>query len=193
MKIDVSTLTPLEMTTPDEWREWLAEHHTQPDGIWLRFYKKDTGLPSMTYLQALDEALCFGWIDGQSKSYDETSWVQKFTPRRPRSLWSKRNRDFVERLIQAGKMTPAGQAEIDRAKQDGRWDAAYDAPSTMTIPDDFLVALSKNKKAEAFFHRLNKSNQYAVAWNLHNAKKEETRLRRMQKYIEMFERGEKLH
>ncbi len=184
-------IVPFE--TALKWRKWLAANHTKPEGIWMKFYKKASGIKSLTYAEALDEALCFGWIDGQSKSYDEVSWIQKFTPRRQRSMWSKRNKEHIARLIKEKKMTTSGLVEVERAKKDGRWDAAYDSPSTMTVPEDFLQLLMKNKKAHDFFHTLNKTNVYAVAWNLRNAKKEETKLRRMNKYIDMFEKGEKLH
>lgn len=175
-----------------KWREWLEKNHSKTDGIWLRIFKKDSGNKTVTHLEALDEALCFGWIDGQRNSHDEISFMQKFTPRRTRSIWSKRNRENVERLIAAGQMTPAGQAEIDRAKKDGRWDAAYDSPANMQVPEDFLKELKKNKKAYAFFETLNKTNKFAIAFRMHTAKRPETRERRKQKFLEMMERGEKL-
>ena len=174
-------------------RTWLSANHRKSTGIWLRMFKKDSGEPSINYAQALDQALCFGWIDGQKRPFDERSWLQRFTPRRPRSGWSKRNTEHAERLIEAGQMKPAGQAEIDAAKKDGRWTAAYDSPSKATIPKDFLAALRKNKKATAFFESLNKANLYAIAYRLQTAKKPETRQRRMETILAMLARGEKFH
>jgi uncharacterized protein YdeI (YjbR/CyaY-like superfamily) len=176
------------------WEKWLGTHHAKvPAGIWIRFYKKASGTQSITYAEALDVALCYGWIDGQKKTHDEDSWLQKFTPRRARSMWSKRNRDHVARLTRAKRMQPAGLAEVARAKADGRWDQAYDSPSSMTVPADFLKALAKDKKAQAFFNTLNKSNTYGIAWRLQTAKKPETRASRMQVLLEMMKQGKKLH
>ena len=174
------------------WREWLAAHYAEPQGVWLRFYKKGHG-ESIRHAEALDEALCFGWIDGQAKPYDEDSYLQKFTPRRARSLWSKRNIEHVERLTREGRITPAGQAEIDAARADGRLDRAYDSPSNAQVPADFIAALEKLPKAKSFFETLNKTNRYAITWRLQTAKKEETRQRRMQQLLDMLERGEKFH
>lgn len=175
-----------------EWRAWLAKHHTDAPGVWVRLYKKGHG-QSVTYLEALDEALCFGWIDSQKKRYDEHSSLQKFSPRRAKSLWSKRNIEFIERLTKEGRMTPAGQVQVDAAKADGRWQAAYDKPSEMHMPQDFLDELAKDPKAFEFFKTLNKANTFAIAWRLQTAKKEETRQRRMQVLLAMLHRGEKLH
>ena len=147
----------------------------------------------MTYAEGLDEALCCGWIDGQLDKYDEKSWLRKFTPRRSKSVWSKRNIEHVNRLIQAGKMKLAGLKEVEAAKADGRWERAYDSPSAMQVPEDFLKELSKDKKAKAFFETLNKANTYAIAWRLQTAKKPETREKRMKAILEMLKRGEKLH
>jgi uncharacterized protein YdeI (YjbR/CyaY-like superfamily) len=180
-------------TTPQKWRAWLEQHHQQPDGIWLRIFKKNSGRNTVTYDEALSEALCFGWIDGQMKKFDELSYIQKFTPRRTQSTWSKRNRNNVERLINEKRMTPAGLKQIEDAKKDGRWDAAYDSPKDMQIPYDFLRALRRNTKAYAFFKTLNKANTYAIAWRLQTAKKPETRARRMQALVEMLAQGKKLH
>ncbi len=182
----------LPFKTSDDWRQWLESHHANTDGVWLLLRKKASGLPTVTYAEALDEALCYGWIDGLKKSYDETSFLQKFTPRRKRSLWSKNNIDHVTRLIKAGRMTLAGQAEVDRAKEDGRWDAAYDKPSEMVIPESFLSELHKHPKAEAFFATLNKSNRYAIAWRLQTAKTEVTRLRRQGKILDLLNAEQKL-
>ena len=150
-------------------------------------------MATVTYAEALDEALCFGWIDGQKKGLDNVSFLQKFTPRRSKSLWSKRNIEHIGRLTKAGLMTPAGQAEVERAKQDGRWDAAYDKPSKMVVPKSFLTELRKYPTAEAFFKTLNKTNTYAIAWRLQTAKTEETRRRRQDKLIAMLQAGQKLY
>ncbi len=180
-------------TTPQKWREWLEKSHAASDGLWLRIFKKDSGKKSVTHQQALDEALCFGWIDGQRNSHDEVSFLQKFTPRRSRSIWSKRNRENVERLVKEKKMTPAGLAEIERAKKDGRWENAYDSPKNMEVPVGFLKELKKDKKAYEFFQSLNKTNKFAIAFRLHTAKRPETRERRMKTFLTMLAKGEKLH
>lgn len=174
-------------------RRWLDEHHGSVNGVWLKLYKKASGIVSVTYAEALDEALCYGWIDGQKKSYDEVSFLQKFTPRRARSIWSKRNIEHIERLTAAGLMMPPGLAEIQRAQEDGRWDAAYDAPSNMVVPDDFLAELHKHPRAEAFFATLNKANRYAIAWRLQLAKTEVTRMRRQEKILAMLKAGQKFY
>jgi uncharacterized protein YdeI (YjbR/CyaY-like superfamily) len=169
--------------TPKEWRKWLHANHAKSNGVWLRFYKKGAGKKSVVYAEALDEALCYGWIDGQSKRLDDEAYVQRFTPRRAKSIWSKRNRDHVARLEKEGRMHDAGRAEVERAKADGRWDAAYDSPSNMELPEDFVKALAKNKKAKAFLATLNRANTYAIAFRLHHAKKPETRARRIETFI----------
>jgi uncharacterized protein YdeI (YjbR/CyaY-like superfamily) len=183
----------LHFRSSAEFRKWLAKNHGQSDGIWLRICKKGSQESSVTYAAALDEALCFGWIDGQKQRHDESSWLQKFTPRRQRSGWSKINTRHAERLIQSRRMKPAGQAQIDAAKKDGRWTAAYDSPSKSTIPEDFLVALRKNKKAYAFFESLNKANLYAIAYRLQTARQPETRQKRMEAILAMMARGETFH
>lgn len=175
------------------WREWLIKNHQKPQGIWLRMFKKASNQKTVTYAEALDEALCFGWIDGQKKTFDEHSFLQKFTPRRPRSMWSKRNREYIARLIKEKRMTAAGLAEVNAAKKDGRWEAAYDAPSTMSVPADFLKALKKDKIAYEFFKTLNKANTYAIAWRLQSAKKPETRQRRFEQLLAMMKAHKKLH
>ncbi|MFA9289208.1 MAG: YdeI family protein [Weeksellaceae bacterium] len=172
---------------------WLKENHASSDGVWIQIFKKATGKPTVDHPGALDVALCYGWIDGQSKKYNEESYLQKFTPRRARSMWSKINIGKVEKLIKDGKMQPSGQAEIDRAKADGRWDQAYDSPSNMKAPADFLKELEKHPKAKAFYETLNKTNLYAFHWRLQTSKKPETRERRMKQFLEMLERGEKFH
>jgi len=159
----------------------------------LRIFKKASGRPSITYAEALDEALCFGWIDGLKHSHDELSWLQKFTPRRPRSGWSKINTQHAERLIRAGQMQPPGRAQVEAAKNDGRWTAAYHSSMHATFPDDFLTALGKNKSAKAFFDSLNQANRYAIAYRLQTAKRPETRQRRMETILGMLRRGESFH
>ena len=175
------------------WAEWLADHHTRSDGIWLRIFKKDSGEKTVSYADALDEALCYGWIDGQKKKLDSDSWIQKFTPRRARSIWSKRNIAHIERLTNEKRMKPAGLKAFEEAKNDGRLAAAYDAPSNSTIPDDFLRLLENNNAAKSFFESLNKANKYAITWRLQTAKKPETREKRMHIIVEMLARGEKFH
>lgn len=175
------------------WARWLEQNHDKASGVWIRFFKKATEITSITYDEALDEALCYGWIDGQVKAYDKKSWLQKFTPRRIRSMWSKRNIEHITRLTQLGKMKEAGLKEVEKAKADGRWNAAYDSPSNMTVPKDFLKELSKNKIAKAFFESLNKTNTYAIVWRLQTAKKPETRKRRMKVILDMLTNEEKFH
>jgi len=186
---------PLVVSYPTaaEFRKWLARNHGRSDGIWLRIFKKGSGLASVTYAEALDQAICFGWIDGQKKPMDEESWLQRFTPRRPKSGWSKINTQHAERLICSGEMAPAGFKEVEAARADGRWKAAYDSFGQAKVPEDFLKELAANKRAQAFFETLNKTNLYSIAYRLQTAKKPETRERRMRAIIAMLERGEKFH
>jgi uncharacterized protein YdeI (YjbR/CyaY-like superfamily) len=183
----------VEFATPKLFEKWLAKNHNKAPGVWLRMFKKDSGIKSIHYAEALDVALCYGWIDGQSKRENDLSYVQKFTPRRARSLWSKINRGHIARLIEEGKMKPAGLAQVEAAKADGRWDAATDSPTSMTEPPDFLKALKKNKTAHAFYKTLNKRNTYAMLFQIQTAKREETRQRRIEKFVEMCANGEKLY
>jgi len=183
----------LAFRSPGEFRKWLAANHGESEGIWLRIFKKGSGEATVSYAEALDEAICFGWIDGQKQKHDDHSWRQRFTPRRAKSGWSKNNTKHAERLIAAGKMKPAGRAEVNAAKKDGRWKAAYDSPSNAKIPEDFLKALRRNTKAKAFFDFLNRANVYAIAYRLQTAKKPETRERRMKMILEMLACGEKFH
>ena len=175
------------------WAAWLAENHTTSTGLWLQLAKKASGLTSVSYAEALDVALCYGWIDGQKQSYDEDSWLQKFTPRGTKSIWSKINREKVAQLIERGLMQPTGIAAVESAKQDGRWDAAYDSARTMTVPDDFQAALDQSAPAAAFFATLNSANRYAILWRIQTAKKAETRTKRIEQFIQMLENKEKLH
>lgn len=175
------------------WEHWLARNHVRTSGVWLRFFKKESGVASISHAEALAAALCYGWIDGQLKKGGRNSWLRKFTPRRSRAFWSKRNRELVEQLAKAGKMRPAGLKEAAAAKADGRWSRAYESPSKMTVPKDFLQELSKHKKARKFFDSLTKANTYAIAWRLRTAKKPETRDKRGQAIIDMLVNGEKFH
>jgi uncharacterized protein YdeI (YjbR/CyaY-like superfamily) len=177
---------------PDEWAKWIEEN-PDANGVWLKFAKKGTGVSTIDYHQALEVALCYGWIDTMANKLDEVYYLQKFTPRRAKSVWSVRNTKLAEDLIKAGKMKPSGQAEIDRAKADGRWDAAYETSSNSEIPQDFLDRLQKNKKAYEFYQTLTKANLFAIYYRLHTAKKPETRERRIQQIIDMLETGKKFH
>lgn len=176
-----------------EWTRWLERNHVSAPGVWLRLARKSSELESVTYADAVEAALCFGWIDGQAKKHDAESWIQKFTPRGPRSVWSQVNVGRATRLIDAGEMRPAGQAAIDRARADGRWDAAYASPSTIEEPADFLAALHRNRKATAFYATITKANRYAVLWRIHTAKRAETRARRIREFVAMLARGETFH
>ena len=183
----------LSFRTQEDFRKWLEANHRQSQGLWLRIFKKDSGKSSINYSEALEEALCFGWIDGQKQRQDELSWLQRFTPRRRKSGWSRINTEDASRLMEAGRMTAAGLTEIDAAKRDGRWRVAYDSPSRATFPKEFLAALGQNKKAKEFFDSLNKANRYAIAYRLQTAKKPETRQRRMQLILAMLARREAFH
>jgi uncharacterized protein YdeI (YjbR/CyaY-like superfamily) len=192
-KTDKTDFPVLFFESQEEWRTWLEKNYISANGVWLRFYKKGSGITSLNYAGALDEALCYGWIDGQSKTFDEKSYLQKFTQRRARSIWSKRNIEHIARLTKDGKMKPSGLKAAEAAKADGRWDMAYDSPGNMSIPEDFLLELSKDKKAFAFFETLNKANTYAISWRLQTAKKPETREKRMKIILGMLSRGERFH
>lgn len=183
----------LTFATPSQWEAWLEDNGSTSSGVWLRLAKKSAEHPTVTYAQALESALCHGWIDGKKQSEDQHHWLQRFTPRTARSLWSKINRDKAEALITAQRMRPAGLAAIERAKLDGRWDAAYSSASTSTIPDDLQHALSLNPHAEAFFSTLNRQNRYAILFRIHNVKRAETRAKKIAQFIEMLSRGEKLY
>jgi uncharacterized protein YdeI (YjbR/CyaY-like superfamily) len=173
------------------WADWLEGNHAASSGVWLRLAKKSAKRRSVSYEDALDVALCYGWIDGQGKGEDESYTLQKFTPRSKRSVWSKRNREKVVALIESGAMRPAGLAEIERAKKDGRWAAAYDSPSTMKVPSDLQAALDRTPEARETFQALDGRNRYAILLQLQMAKKPETRARRMERFVAMLARGEK--
>ncbi len=187
------TLPTKSFTTAAAFETWLSKNHEKSTGIWIKIFKKDSGKKTVTYAEALDVALCYGWIDGQKQPHDEHAWLQKFCPRRARSIWSKKNIGHVERLIKEGRMTPAGLQAVEKAKADGNWQKAYDSPSKMTIPDYFLKELGKNKKAEAYFKTLNKTNLFSIGFRLQTAKKEETRIKRTKAIIAMLARGDKFH
>ncbi len=175
------------------WTVWLDEHHADSPGVWLRVAKKSAPLTSVSYAEALDAALCYGWIDSQSKSMDEHSWLQKFGPRGPKSIWSKVNRAKIEALTAAGRMRPAGVRAVESAKADGRWDAAYDSPRNATVPDDLRAALDANPAARDFFATLTGGSRYAVLFRIQTAKKPETRARRIDTLVAMLARREKIH
>jgi len=183
----------LTFASQAEWESWLELNEGAKSGVWLRLAKKAADRPTVSYAQALESALCHGWIDGQKKAENEHYWLQRFTPRTARSLWSKINKAKAEALISAGRMHPAGMREVDRARQDGRWDAAYSSAGTSTVPDDLQKALDANKKAKAFFATLDGSNRYAVLFRIQNVKKAETRARKIAQFVEMLANGEKLH
>lgn len=186
-------MTPTFFVSPLEFHTWLEHNHDKESEIWVGFWKKASGKEGMSYAQAVDEALCFGWIDGLVNKYDELSYAQRFSPRRSKSVWSKINTQHIDRLTKEGRMMPSGLATVDAAKADGRWDRAYDSPVNAVVPKEFLAELKKNKKAETFFRTLNKSNLYSIVFALQNAKKEETKIRRIASIIQKLEREEKFH
>ncbi len=185
-------LPTLAFPSAEDWREWLEHNHASSPGIWLRFYKKGSGQPSVYYPEAVDEALCYGWIDGQRKKYDEVSWLQRYTPRRPKSQWSSLNTRHVARLTEAGKMRPAGLREVEAAQRDGRWDNAQSSPRDATLPSDFLAELDRRPAAKAFLPTLNRANIYAIVYRLNSAKRPEPRQRRLRAILEALDKGEKL-
>jgi uncharacterized protein YdeI (YjbR/CyaY-like superfamily) len=183
----------LTFRSRDEWDKWLGEHHETAAGARLKFAKKDSGIESITHAEALEIALCYGWIDGQAAKVDQDFWMCRFTPRRPRSRWSMINRKKAEELIARGAMKPAGLREVERAKADGRWDAAYLGQRSATVPDDLRRALEANDRALEVFETLNRSNRYAILHRIEEAKRAETRARRIEKYVAMLAEGKKLY
>jgi uncharacterized protein YdeI (YjbR/CyaY-like superfamily) len=184
----------LPFASAEEWEAWLrANHDSTPAGVWIKFARKASGIPTVTYMEALHAALCYGWIDGQARSYDERFYLQRFTPRRARSIWSKRNVGFATDLIASGRMQPAGLREVERAKADGRWQAAYDGPKAATVPDDLRAALDANPAAAEFFAELKGQNRYAILHRIQTARRPETRARRIETFVAMLARGETLH
>ncbi|MCC6510456.1 MAG: YdeI/OmpD-associated family protein [Pirellulaceae bacterium] len=198
------TIAPQPVEAPDDkpilafakpilLERWLAKHHCEHAGVWIRFFKAGSGHASVTYAEALDVALCYGWIDGPVRKGDDVSWIHKFTPRGKRSVWSQKNKLHIERLTKEGRMQPAGQAAIEAAKADGRWDAAYASSSTFVETPEFMAALKKSKKAAAFYATLSKANRYAIYYRLHTPKKAQTKARKLVELIAMLERGETFH
>ena len=193
MTAELPTDVPIQLfRDAAAWEAWLVAHADAP-GLWLKIAKKDQGVVSVTYPEALDVALCHGWIDGLKRSCDAQYFLQRFTPRRPRSVWSKINIGKVETLIAAGRMRPGGLREVEAAQADGRWQAAYDSARNIEVPDDLAAAFKKNAKARKFFEQIDRSNRYAVLWRIQTAKKPETRAARIEKLVAMLERGEKIH
>jgi len=190
---NADNLPTILFESQQDWENWLKEYHTETKGIWLKLAKKGTGIRSVDYQQALEIALCYGWIDGQKASYDEQHWLQKFTPRGPRSIWSKINCDKAMALIAEGRMQPAGMLQVERAKADGRWDAAYDGQSKITVPSDLQSELDKNQSAKDFFATLDSRNRYAILFRIQTAKKPETRSARIQKFVAMLAQKQKIY
>ena len=193
MAKSTSELPTISFESAAAWETWLEANHSVSDGLWVKMAKKESGIPSINHPQALDVALCFGWIDGQRLKFDETYFLQKFTPRRAKSPWSKINQDKVAALTAQGKMREAGLKEIERAKADGRWAAAYESQRNMGVPEDLQAALDKNPAAQAFFDKLNSVNRYAILCRVQSGKRPETRARNIEKFVGMLKRREKIH
>ena len=186
-------LPTLAFADQSQWESWLGEHHTDSPGVWLKIAKKATDAPSVSYAEALESALCYGWIDGQKAAHDDEYWLQKFTPRRARSVWSRVNRDKATALIAEGRMRAAGQRQVDQAKADGRWEAAYDSQRAIAVPLDLQSALDAEPAAQKFFSTLDSHNRYAILYRVQTAKRAETRAARIQKFVAMLARGEKIY
>ena len=196
MKTTKTTKTDLPVMVfenKEAWETWLSEHFDESAGLWLRIAKKSAGAQSVSYHEALEVALCYGWIDGQKERFDQRFWMQKFTPRGPTSIWSKLNRAKALELIDQGRMQPAGLTAIENAKENGRWSTAYDSHRTAVAPDDFLKALEKNPEARAFFARLSSQNRYAILFRIQTAKKIETRQKRILRFVEMLAKHKTLY
>lgn len=187
------TESPLTFATQKAWEDWLAQHGDASAGVWLRLAKKGAEQATLSYAQALESALCHGWIDGQKRAENEEYWLQRFTRRSAKSLWSKINKEKAEALIATGRMRPPGMQEIAKAKKDGRWEKAYTSASNSTVPEDFQRALDANPKARTFFASLNSRNRYALLFRIQNAKKPETRARKIDEFVGMLSRGETFH
>ena len=183
----------IEFNAAEEWDDWLSTNHDSKSEAWLRLAKKGSDAVTITRAQALETALTYGWIDGQAASQDDTYWLQRFTPRTRRSKWSKINREAAEHLIAAGRMKPSGLAAVEAAKSDGRWEASYAPPSSIEVPEDFVERLRRSHAAYAFFEQLDARNRYAILSRIADAKKRETRARRIEKYVDMLERGETIY
>ena len=187
-------MSPIRLfKTKEDFATWLDKNHSKSAGVWMRFGKKGSGIKSTNHAEALEVALCYGWIDALARSENEKTYLQRFMPRRPNSLWSKINREKSLALIESGQMRQAGLAEIERAESDGRWDAAYDSPANAQVPEEFQKELDRRPRAKAFFETLNKVNRYAIIWRIQTAKKPETRERKIRALIEMLEKGETIH
>jgi uncharacterized protein YdeI (YjbR/CyaY-like superfamily) len=186
-------LPTLSFATADEFTKWLAQHHADSPGLWLKIAKKTAPTPTLDYAGALEVALCWGWIDGQKKGLDDAHWLQRFTPRSPRSKWSRINREKAEALIKSGQLQAPGLAQVEKARADGRWDAAYEGQRTASVPDDLAAALANNPTAAAHFAELDGRNRYAILYRIHDAKRPQTRVARIEKYVEMLARGERIH
>jgi uncharacterized protein YdeI (YjbR/CyaY-like superfamily) len=184
---------PVAFADPGEWEAWLANHHATSKGLWLKLAKKNSGISTVSHDGALEVALCYGWIDGQANPFDDAYWLQRFTPRTRRSRWSKINREKAGELIKSGKMKPAGLEEVKRAKADGRWEAAYEGQRVATVPPDLQRELNKSVKARKFFESLNSQNRYAILYRIQDAKKPETRKRRIEKFIAMLKEQRKIY
>jgi uncharacterized protein YdeI (YjbR/CyaY-like superfamily) len=192
-RVEPADLPIRSFRSPQSWEEWLDKRGSIASGLWIKIAKSGSGIDSVTYAEALEIALCHGWIDGQKKKLDDDHWLQRFTPRTSRSKWSKVNCGKAQELIDQGRMKPAGLREVESAKADGRWDAAYDASRTMTVPPDLQLALDANAEAKEFFVALDRKNRYAVLYRIQDAKKPETRLRRIEKYVAMLANKEKIY
>lgn len=179
--------------TAEAFERWMEEHHASSPGFWLKLRKKAPGVVALDYAQALDVALCFGWIDGQKRAFDDSYWLQRFTPRRPRSRWSRINRDKADALIAEGRMRPSGLAEVERARADGRWAAAYEGARNASVPDDLAEALAAAPAAAEFFAALDSRNRFAILFHVQDAKRPETRARRIERYVAMLAEGQKPH
>jgi uncharacterized protein YdeI (YjbR/CyaY-like superfamily) len=186
-------LPTLFFASPAEWERWLEDNHAESDGVWIKIAKKGAGIDSVRYPEVLDTALCFGWIDGRREALDDRHFLQRFTPRRPRSRWSRINREKCEGLIGSGRMRSAGLAEVERAKADGRWEAAYEGQKTIGLPEDLERELDARPEAKAFFAELSSQNRYAILYRLQDAKKPDTRARRLAKFVAMLEAKEKIY
>ena len=186
-------LQTLFFATQQDWEAWLDAHHTEVSGIWLKIAKKQMGVSSVSYSEALESALCYGWIDGQKAAFDEQYWLQKFTPRRPKSVWSQVNCDKAMALIAEGRMQPAGLRQVELAKADGRWEQAYASQSKIAVPDDLQRELDNNPSALEFFNTLNSVNRYAILFRIQTAKKAETRAARIRKFVEMLSKHETIY
>jgi uncharacterized protein YdeI (YjbR/CyaY-like superfamily) len=193
MPEQVPDLPVEEFASAKTWERWLARHHATAPGLWLKIAKKGSGVVTVDITDAIEVALCYGWIDGLRHGHDATYFRQRFTPRKPRSKWSQINRDRVEALIAAGRMRPAGQAQVDAAKADGRWDAAYAGSRTIEVPDDLMKALRRNAEARRAFAALDSANRYAILFRIHDAKRPETRARRIEQFVTMLEEGRTIH